>query len=204
MKIAIGITTTPNRSHIFAETLKKWQEFCPPNALIWAHVDAGYKGIPTSKNVVLALCDYADHVFIVDDDIFPVTSGWWLPYTESSLNHACWNYDRKIIDASNQLYDVLETPNGCMLYFTKQAIEKVGGWDTDFMGWSYEHVNLSDRIFNNGLTPARYIDIANTKHIFKIMQCESSIPNSVKGASIKHNYALYKQNYYSKEFKPFK
>ena len=206
MKIAIGITTTPNRSDIANYNLKKWQDLLPENAVIFINCDTEYKGISIAKNEVLKHCyeSGAEHLFICDDDIFPKQLGWELPYINSGLNHACWNYDRQVIDNSNNAYDVLITPNGCMLYLTRQTIDKVGGWDTEFQGWSYEHVNLSDRVFNNGLTPARYIDVANTKGLFELSECASSVSDSVKCLSIPINHSLYQQKFYSKEFKHFK
>lgn len=204
MSIAIGITTTLERAAEFQYCLTYWERYLPPNAKIHVYIDIELQGISTAKNKVLSMCDYADHIIMADDDIYPVVDGWWLPYTESGLNHACWNFDRKVIDNTNQIYDVLETPNGCLLYFSKMAIEICGGWSYEFTGWSYEHVNVSDVIFNNGLTPSRYIDVANTKHLFKMVACESSVPSHIKAISIPRNYELYQQKFYSKEFKPFK
>jgi|ERR1700744_47056 len=215
MSIAIGITTTPDRHHIFWENLKKWQDLLPKNAYIYYVYNKQKIPVSVNKNKVLSMCAYADHIFMVDDDIYPITEDWWKPYTESPLNHACWNYDRNVIrttvrafksgkgDVELVSYDELETPNGCMLYFKKAAIDKVGGWDTSFKGYGYEHVNLSDRIFNCGLTPARYIDIPNSKGLFELSDCESSF-NSTDRVHIPTNYELYQQKFYSKEFKPFK
>lgn len=205
MTIAIGITSTPNRSEIANHNLKKWNNLSPDNAIIYMYIDTDYRGISIAKNEVLKVCydSGAEHIFVADDDLFPKQKGWELPYINSGLNHACWNYDRQIIK-SHEGYNELQTPNGCMLYLTRAAITKVGGWDTEFTGWSYEHVNLSDRVFNNGLTPARYLDVANSKGLFELADCPSSVSNSVRANSIPINKKLYQQKFYSKEFKEFR
>lgn len=209
MKISIGITTTPNRSASFQICLNKWVEFLPTNAKIHIYCDDNYTGISAAKNSVLAMCGDADFYFIVDDDIIPVDYDWHLPYVNGGLNHACWNLDRPVLPMSeaglfNDKYIEYKTPNGCMLFFTKKAIDTVGGWDNSFQGYGYEHVNLSDRIFNNGLTPARYIDVPKSKDLFAMIYRASDISDSVRASSIPENYALYQQKFYSKEFKPFK
>jgi GT2 family glycosyltransferase len=206
MKISIGITTTPNRIGVFLNSLSYWMKFNDIDADFYFNYDEHYEGIPVSKNKVLSKCFYGgeyEHIIIVDDDIYPVSKTWAVPYVLSKLNHACWNYDRKVI-AEHDGYDELETPNGCFLYFKRKAIQIAGGWDLDFKGYSYDHVNLTDRIFNNGLTPVRYLDVPFTKHLFKMSETESSVSVDVRANSIPINYDLYQQKYYSKEFKPFK
>lgn len=201
-RIAIGITTTLERADVFHNSFNEWGKFIPPNCKIFFNIDIELKGVSISKNKVLAMCDYADFVFMVDDDIYPIKNGWWMPYIYSGLNHACWNYDRLVINETH-FFSELQTPNGCMLFLTKKAIETCGGWDLDFKGYSYEHVSLSDRIFNAGLTPARYIDIPNSKGLFQMADCESSFTMQDR-MNIPANYELYQQKFYSKEFKPFK
>lgn len=213
MKIAIGITTTPKRHHIFWENLKKWQEFLPNEAAIYYSISNKKIPVSANKNNVLAMCydAVAQHIFIVDEDCYPIDKDWHLLYINSGLNHACWNFNRLRLgtrlfnDTKNNPHMCwdYETPNGCMLYFKREVINTIGGWDTDFKGYGYEHVNLSDRIFNVGLSPARYVDIPNSSHLFALSDCESSFTMEDR-AYIPANYKLYKQKYYSKEFKPFK
>lgn len=203
MSIAIGITTTPHRAATLQICLNEWCKYLPSHAKIFIYCDEQLTGISRAKNAVLSMCNYADHIFIVDDDIFPSCEDWWQPYTTSPLNHACWNYDRKVIE-NGLIYDELETPNGCMLYFRREMTWVVGGWDTDFKGYGYEHVNLSDRIFNNGLTPARYIDVPNSKGLFGMVYSSSAIDCQTRSDTIPVNKALWKEKFYSKEFKEYK
>lgn len=212
MKIAVGITTTPDRHHIFWENLKKWQVTLPEDTYIFYSISHKKIAICENKNHILSMCHKADHIFMVDDDVYPVHSQWWYPYVNSGLNHACWNYDKKVIGACMDLdgsletkrcWNILEKPNGCVLYFKKICIDTVGGWDTDFAGYGYEHVNVSDRIYNCGLTPDRYIDALWMDSPFALTDCESSFTARDRN-QIPDNYKLYQEKFYSKEFKPFK
>lgn len=176
-------------------------------------------GIAVVKNKCIELLYDAGctHFFLFDDDLYPTVSNWWVNYINSGLEHACWNYNRKevrfnvLVSAKTPDYEPTitgyaeyEKPNGCMLYATRKVIDTVGGWDTDFKGYGYDHVNWSDRIFNNGLTPARYIDIPNSSHLFKMADCETSVSSDIRATTIPINQQLYIEKFYSKEFKPFK
>jgi hypothetical protein len=52
-----------------------------------------------------------------------------------------------------------------MLYFHKSAIEKAGGMNPIFGKWGYEHPNLSERIYNLGLTTFKYMDVPNSEQL---------------------------------------
>jgi hypothetical protein len=204
MKIGIAVTTTPNREKVFNQWYEYYSEKCPELPL-YIEFDETYKGVAKSKNKCLsALYDAGcDHFFLFDDDVFIIKDNWYEKYISSGLNHACWNVDRKFISLT-QNYVEYETPNGCMLYCTRNVLDVVGGWDTQFKGYGYDHVNWSDRIFNAGLTPARYIDVRDSKDLFRLANCESSIPAEIRAKTIPINKKLWKENFNSKEYKPFK
>lgn len=196
-----------------ARTLSYWINFKPHNAKIFIVDDGSYpalfgadyrfeisQGVSIAKNKCLELSEGFDYVFCVDDDTRPLSASWHLPYIESGLNHACYTFDRKIIQIT-ETFTEYEKPCGCMLFFTKYCIDTAGGWDTSFKGYGLEHVSLSDRIFNMGLTPARYIDA--TGSAFSLANCETSFTFQDK-QHLPENIRLYKENYFSKEFKPYK
>lgn len=217
MKIGIAVTTTPNR----ADIIEKWYDayrVSIPGVYVYFHNDTEYKGVVYSKNQCLAdlVSNGCDYMFLFDDDCLIKDKYFITQYINSQLNHACWNYNRRelkftVLPLLENLYSEptiiefceYEKPNGCMLFVTKYVVSQVGGFDTDFKGYGYEHVNWSDRIYNNGLTPARYIDIPNSKGLFEMADCESSFSYADR-MHIPANYELYQQKYYSKEFKPFK
>lgn len=223
MKIGIAITSH-NRPEVCRETFNILNIWRPENSVIvvvddasteppfgyWNNYMTQYRfenhvGVSVAKNKCLELLSDADctHYFLFDDDCRPLNNEWWLPYVSSKLHHTCWTFDRKVIDNSHPEYLAFEKPNGCMMYFTNLALLKAGGWDLEFEGFGYEHCNVSDRLFNLGLTPARYIDIRHEKPPFELAKCETSFGIDQR-RFIPHNLKLYQQKYYSKEFKPFK
>lgn len=216
MKIGLAVTTTPNRENVFNEWYKRYSQISQELPL-YVHNDWQYQGVSYSKNKCLAALYEmgADYFFLLDDDCFITKPNWQEEYINSGLEHACWNYNRQEIkytvflekigtaDISMHSYSEYDKPNGCMLYATRKCIDTIGGFDTDFKGYGYDHVNFSDRIFNAGLTPARYIDIPNSKGLFEMANCESSFTMADR-AQIPANYKLYQEKYLSKEFKPFK
>lgn len=218
MKVGISVTTTPCRADVYNEWVQHLGKHVP-NIPVYIHNDHQYKGIAHSKNKCIEMLYQSgcDHLFLFDDDTFIQTPDFINAYCKSGLNHACWNHNRKVISFGVQAtafppkyepvlkeYVELDKPNGCMLYVRRGVIEKVGGWDVDFKGYGYDHVNWSDRIFNNELTPARYIDVPNSTHLFKMADCETSVSYDIRASTIPINEKLYQQKFYSKDFKPFK
>lgn len=203
MKIGVAVTTTPNRKEVFEHWIKHFKLSMPSMTYYW-HNDVYHSGVSYSKNNCLAALHDAgcNYFFLFDDDCFindPLALNY---YINSGLEHATYTFDRALIgDGVN--YREFEKPNGCMMFFTRKCIDTVGGWDMSFTGYGYEHVNLSDRIFNAGITPARYIDIKSPPNIFQMADCETSFTIEDK-LNIPANFKLYQQKYYSKEFKPFK
>jgi len=217
--IAVGITVH-NRNDMAIGNINYWMRMLPPNARLFIVDDASHVpfpgadfrfneniGIAVAKNKCLELCDYADYIFLADDDVFPRASDWWVPYIESGYNHMCMTFNRKA-DYVSKDYISYEKPCGCMLFFQRECLEVVGGFDPEFKGYSYEHVNLSQRIFNAGLTPRPFIDVHNSGVYFKSLDyyCEvkSSVSNTDKIVGIAQNSLLLEQKKFSKQFIPYK
>lgn len=217
--ISIGITVH-NRHETARLCIEQWRKFLPYNAKIFI-VDDGSdrpfpnadfrfdtpQGISVAKNKCLELCSYADYIFLSDDDVFPISDSWAWDYISSGLYHACYTFGRSILNI-NPVYVEYEKPCGCLMFFKKQVIEEVGGFDTEFQKWGFEHVSLSDRIYNNGFTPARYIDSNHLTKLFHSMDEHHEIQSSVllqdRINSIAINEKLYKEKFNSTEFKPYK
>lgn len=217
--IAIGITTH-NRTDIAMGTVNTWHRFLPPNAKLFVVDDASHEpfpgadfrfsenvGIAAAKNKCLELCDYADFIFLADDDLWPRNAEWWEPYVDSGYNHMSMTFNRKIEHVFKDFISY-DKPCGCMLFFQRECLEVVGGFDTDFKGYSYEHVDLSQRIYNAGLIPKPFMDIHNSGLYFRSLDyyCEvrSSVSNTDKIKGIQANTLLLEQKKLSKEFKPYK
>jgi len=206
-RIAVCITTTPNRKQLFEQSFKHLRENTPNDVSYKIYLDEKYEGIAKAKNKCLAMCDGFDFVFLLDDDIFALDKSWTDEYINSGLEHAMYIFDRRLLIKSEQYFSY-DLPRGCMLFLTRKAIDTAGGMDEDFKVWGYEHAEYSRRIFNMGLTPAPFIDIPNVIDLFysydKWQACKSSVSDSQRMQSIPANYHLYQQKYYSKEFKPFR
>lgn len=202
-RIGLAVTTTPNRSDVFNKWINSYNEICP-NLPLYIHNDWLYKGVCYSKNRCLsALYDInCDFFMLFDDDCIIKNQYFADKYINSGLNHACYTFSRQLLK-QHESYTEYVDPNGCMLFFKRICLDAVGGWDTSYTGFGYEHSDFSSRIFNAGLTPARFIDIPNSKGLFEMAKCQSSF-SSKDRMQIPTNYKLYQQNYYSKEFKPFK
>lgn len=207
MKIAIAVTTTPNRKQLFEQSFKHLVENTPNEVSYKIYLDEKQEGIAKAKNKCLALCDGFDFVFLLDDDVFALNKEWVELYCNSGLEHAMYIFDRQLLSETSQ-YKAYELPRGCMLFLTRKAIDTAGGMDEDFKVWGYEHAEYSRRIFNMGLTPAPFIDISNSNGLFysydQYGSCKSSVSDNDRMQSIPTNYNLYQQKFYSKEFKPFK
>lgn len=200
MKLGIGITVYGNRQTPALEMIRKYT----PGAKI---VTVDQKGIAKSKNMCLALLDDCTDIFLFDDDCFPKVDNWFMLYINSGINHLCYTFGRKVLNQSNGLTEY-ELPCGCMLYLKSECLDVVGGFDTDFENYSYEHVNYSQRIFNAELTPAPFMDLTLSKDYIHSMdqhkQVQSSVSIQERSAGIAINRNLLMKNKDSKEWKPYK
>lgn len=230
MKIGIGITTH-NRRDVFNKTYEQTLKYLPEGATL-VLVDDGSEepvkeatfrfetaqGIARAKNKCFELLEDNDFIFLLDDDILIKQHGWHElyinAYKRSNCNHFSLTWDRKsngkgngnrLIKKTKDLR-VYSNPSGVMLFFTKKCLETVGGFDTNFGSYGHEHVELSRRIFNAGLTPYPFCDVhVGLKYFYPLDyygETRSSVTNR-KELIIGNNEYL-KSQLNSKEFKPYK
>lgn len=228
MQIAISITTH-NRYETFKKHYDNIKKFIPKGAKLVV-IDDGSdipvkeadfrfekaQGIAAAKNKALELMGDADYYFCFDDDVSPKVKNWHLPYIKSGLNHLCFTFDhfsngnlngRRKIKTENGI-SIWHEPCGLMLFFTRKCLDTVGGMDESYGAWGYEHLNLSRRIYNNGLTPHPYMDIENSLDIFNSDDYNQTVTRSVD-PSVRNRLAIvnqrkYKQEMASKAYIPFK
>jgi len=218
MKIGVGITTR-NRNSILLKNLTYFDKYCPKDFKLIIVDDAStipfpkatfrfekQAGIAKAKNKCFELLSDCDHVFLFDDDCYPIHEEWWKPYLDNKEPHLMYIFSQytngqRLMDISTLYYDetiiAYSHPRGCMLYYDMRAIKIVGTMNEKFEIWGYEHVNLSDRIFNNGLTTFRYMDVRNSQKLIHSMDESITVVSSVTPEQkIKHlekNTILYKQ-----------
>lgn len=183
--IGIGITTH-NRYDVFLNSFNEIVKLSPKGAKIVVVDDASERAVPqatfrfntnvgiaTAKNKCMELLDDCEHIFLFDDDTYPKVKDWHLPYINSGQVHLMYLFrnfvNRKLYDSALVYQDddftALSHPRGCMLYIHNSVLDVVGGMDTEYRRWGYEHVDFSNRIYNMGLTPFRFMDVSNSKDL---------------------------------------
>lgn len=197
MKIGIGITTR-GRDKYLERSLLKHLKHLPPNANIVVVEDGSNApkifndnikyftfrenvGIPKAKNKCLELLEDCEHIFLFDDDIWPITEDWWLPYVESPEAHLsyCWSDIRPGMYGNAHYYSIgkrlyeddklfsFSHPRGQMLYIdAKKVLLRVGGFDPAYGKGMVEHVDWSWRIHNAGLSTWKNQDVIGSEDLF--------------------------------------
>jgi len=185
--IGIGVTTH-NRNANAEKCLKEINRFAPKGAKVVVVDDASavpFKdatfrfnhnvGIAAAKNKCIELLDDCDYVFLFDDDTWPKSEKWWLPYINSGVHHLSFTFDRLAngMPNGNGVFrrdgDVKYhyNPCGCMLFFTRECIEQIGGFNIGFGKYGNEHVDLSVRAYKSGLIAHPFMDMEGSLGLFQ-------------------------------------
>lgn len=214
--VGIGITTF-NRNIQLIYTLARIKKYTPKNVKI-VIVDDGStvpvqkatfrfeknQGAPIAKNKCLELLEDCEHIFLFDDDTYPIKTGWINAYISAGVNHLnyTFKFNSRIVNGLRHL----EKPNGCMMYIHNSVLKKVGGYDTGFIKYGHWHGAFSNRVKNLGLTPHPFIDIIDSdKYIFCKDQesgHRSATPN--QNAYLPQNKRRYLAKVNSTEYIPYK
>lgn len=220
MTIGIGVTTR-NRPEALAKTLAQIAKHIPPGAVVQVVDDASDSpsrgtdfyfehnvGIARAKNkcIELLMEQGCTDLFLFDDDTYPVVDGWWKPYVDSPQPHLMYVFvdfangqklgDTEVVydDGSHVAYS---HARGCMLYIHADCIDRVGGFDTAFGKWGWEHINYSDRVHAAGLTTFAYMGVAGSAALFHSGDEHKQVATTVGGAErnrqMRRNTALYNQ-----------
>lgn len=203
MNADIGIAiTTRNRPQSLAKTLEQIAKHTPADFPVIVVDDASTKpveqadyrfdknvGVAVAKNKCLELlmAKGVDHLFLLDDDCYPICDGWYLPYVESPEPHLMWAFDKPEGVTKPQLevlyrddqHVAYHATRGCALYFHRTAIEKVGGMRPEFGLGNWEHVNLSDRIHAAGLSTWRYADVIDSDQLLYSMDQHGEVKSTI-------------------------
>lgn len=214
--IGIGITTR-NRAAILDTTVSHFMEHWPPNAQLvivddasdvkpawWSHRFEANVGIALAKNKCLELLDGCEHIFLFDDDAYPIADNWWQPYIDSREPHLMRQFldlagPRKLGDVTELYRDdehfALSGPRGVMLYFERRVLDAVGGYDPIYGKFGYEHGDLSNRIHHAGLTTWRYADVVGSGDLIYSLDeheaVERSFTPSQRAEFVKKNAILH-------------
>lgn len=212
--IGIGISTTPNRS-ILSDTINAFYQFMPQEAKLVIELDKKYTGVAATKNRLLAELDDCEHIFLFDDDCYPIADEWWLSYIEAEQPHLMYQFklpgksktDMQELYRDDKIVAYSHT-RGAMIYIERQVLDIVGGFDEAYGQAMFEHPDFTNRIHNAGLTTYRAMDVPNSHELLYCLdqdgEIESSIPVSVRIKNNAKNRFLYHTNKTSKEYKAYK
>ena len=227
--IGIGITTH-NRHAMLCKTLAEIRLFAPQGARIVVVDDASdvpvsgatfrfekNVGIAGAKNKCFELLDDCEHIFLFDDDTYPLKADWWRPYVTSPEPHLLYMFEhfatgRKLNDAALLYADGSITAwshgRGCMLYFKRRCLEVVGGMDPAFGKWGFEHIEYSGRIYNAGLTSFKFMDVANSQGQFwsadEHEATSSTVPWQERHACLQRNREIWERRKDSARYVPYR
>jgi len=227
--IGIGITTH-NRNQLAAETYAKIAALTPDAKIVVVddaskvpvNIDADvYRfdenvGIARAKNKCLELLADCDHIFLFDDDTYPIAKNWWQPYVDSNENHLMYCFkdwsngkpvgDDDIIYSDNKIV-AHSAARGCMLYVTKRVLEVVGGMDVRYGKAMEEHGDWTNRIYNAGLTTFKIMDVANSELLIHSMDQHQAVTSSIhiddRASHLIKNRALAQERQSSTEYAPY-
>ncbi|MGI1284570.1 glycosyltransferase family 2 protein, partial [Enterobacter kobei] len=223
-RIGIAITTH-NRPDVLTRAIEQHIKHLPAGSLVVV-IDDGSKpaavvpdgvqlrrhetslGIVASKNASLtALMDAGcEHIFLWDDDAYPIADNWHLPYIESPEPHLAYQF--LDLAGTNKLNDLSELyrddqhlaytgQRGVMLYYHRSAIEKVGGFDQVYGRGMYEHSDLALRIHNAGLTTWAYADVVGSEKLIHSLDeheaVERSVPRPDRQALVERNVTIHNE-----------
>lgn len=216
-KIGIAITTTPEREEMFSMTMEEWEYFEPEDAIIIAHTDTTHKGVAYSKNQCLKqLYELGcEHIFLADDDCYPLKEGWESPYTRHKEPHLMYQFKLRSKPANDmqELYRdntvvAYSHTRGAMIYVQRRVLDTVGGFDEAYGPYGFEHTDYTNRIHNAGLTTHRAMDVPDSDRLFYCLdqdhKTKSSLAPMKRRMSLKKNVVLYNDNRNSKAYKEFK
>lgn len=183
----IGVAiSTQNRRDVLNQSLTYWRTYLPKNAVLVIVDDAsdepvpriddrrvrvirnGYRrGVAMTKNRgIAALMDAGvDHLFLADDDVWPLCAESFAPYIESPERHLSYQWP----DGSahwevfrDDRHFAIAKPRGVLLYATRDVIDAVGGMNPAFGAYGLEHIDFSNRVHTAGLTSHPYMDVAGS------------------------------------------
>jgi hypothetical protein len=200
--IGIGVTTH-NRNVLVASTVAKLLELTPEARLVVVD-DASSKpvsidgvevyrfdtnvGIARAKNKCLELLADCDHIFLFDDDTYPLQAGWYKPYIASPEHHLMYLFsdwasgkpvgDDRVLYQDNH-HRAHHHARGCMMYVDSIALATAGGMDVRYGMAMNEHLDWSIRIHNAGLTSFRYMDVVGSEQLIYSMDQHQEVRTSI-------------------------
>lgn len=145
-------------------------------------------GVASNKNFGLSKMIENDVVFLFDDDCFPNDIMWVDSYINTLKNNNTHHLTYTPWEPSHRterdgVY-ISEWGMGCCMFFSKLLIDTIGGFDTKYHLFGFEHLSYGRRAFASGmnqdygayLTPVSAIDkIFTLDYEYKILKKQPSL-----------------------------
>ena len=153
MKIGVGCTTynRPAMLDKFYYQIERLASY-EIELYIAEDTDEDRKGIAYRKNECLRALQHCDHIFLYDDDCYPIKKGWEDFFIKSGYQHLLflneYNHNFLINLADIEVY---RDCGGVFMYMTKEVVERVGAFDEGYLLYGFEHADYSCRILGDFL-----------------------------------------------------
>lgn len=200
-RVGVAVTSR-NRRDIFNKTISEFKRLLPDQAVLVVVDDAsddpipeadyrfGYNaGIAAAKNkgIELLMTAGCEHLFLADDDIYPIVQDWWKPYVDGPEHYYAYTFthwaDGRPVGDCDVIFDDgvtrgLTWERGCLLYYHRSVIDAVGGMWPGFGLAMWEHVDLARRIHNAGLSTFTHQDVSDSDRLWHSLDRLCTAPRS--------------------------
>lgn len=213
LSVGIGVTTF-NRNEQIMPVLCKIRKYTQKGVRIEVVDDGSPKlvaeatyrmnknaGTNVAKNKCLELLQDCEHIFLFDDDTYPIKHGWVDAYVSAGVKHLNFTFKYKF-EIKDGL-KVTQDPNGCMMYVHRDCLSVIGGFDTKFIRYGYWHANYAVRAFNAGLTPYPFCDISESEDYLFCKDKTGGKTSSTNRVYLQRNRRRYLSTLQSREFCEF-
>ena len=179
LKIGIAVTTTSARPHHkdHWQNIYLFTSLCEGMNVVFVN---DLDGVAKAKNECLRKLKDCDYIFLFDDDCFPIKEGWANffidAHNKTGVHHFSYLHNylhiRKVQTDNNGL-SVYNNSAGCMMFLTKDILDRVGAFNESFGKYGYEHVEYSVRCKMSGLAPHHNICPDNASDYIYAMDLDS-------------------------------
>jgi len=139
-------------------------------------------GVVANKNRALASLQDCHFLAIIEDDLFPQTTGWFEIYetvcTTTDIHHFCRVQDKEVEETVPEFSKWIQkhgyttiygpSPRGDLTFISARVLRKVGAFNPQFRGAGYGHGEWSERVFKSGLIPhpLKWVDVKEARDMF--------------------------------------
>ena len=175
--IGVAITTTSRRP----DHENHWQSVLSLCDGMRVEFINDVMGVAKAKNECLRKLQDCDYVFLFDDDCFPIVENWAQFFIDAHNKTGCHHFTylhnylhiRKVHTDQNGL-SAYNNSAGCMIFLTKDIIERVGAFNEAYGMYGYEHVEYSIRCKMSELSPHHNVCPDGAEQFIYSMDLDSS------------------------------